>query len=196
MINKAIAFATKAHSGQFRKGSRLPYILHPMEVGMIVSRMTDDPEIITAAILHDTVEDCPGVTPDLIKEEFGERVASMVSAESEDKSRSWEERKAHTLESLNDDTALGIKLIALGDKLSNIRSLHHDYETGGEKIWDKFNMKDKSKQGWYYMGLRDSLKSLEAYPEYEEFCLMVDHVFADVIAEKNHKDAADLKAED
>jgi len=186
MINKAIAFATKAHDGQFRKGTRLPYIFHPMEVGMIVSRMTDDPEIIAAAILHDTVEDCSEVTLDLIREEFGERVASMVCAESEDKSKSWKERKAHTLKSLKEETVEGVKLIALGDKLSNVRSLHHDYESVGEELWERFNMKDKKMQGWYYTGLCDSLKSLEGYPEYEEFCLMVNHVFADVIAD-NHK---------
>ncbi|MBR0410899.1 MAG: bifunctional (p)ppGpp synthetase/guanosine-3',5'-bis(diphosphate) 3'-pyrophosphohydrolase [Eubacterium sp.] len=183
MINKAIAFATKAHDGQFRKGTRLPYIFHPMEVGVIVSRMTDDPEIIAAAILHDTVEDCPGVTLDLIREEFGERVASMVYAESEDKTKSWNERKAHTLHALKEETVEGIKLIALGDKLSNVRSLHHDYEYLGEELWERFNMKDKRMQGWYYTGLCESLKSLERFPEYEEFCIMVNHVFADVIAE-------------
>jgi myo-inositol-1(or 4)-monophosphatase len=183
MIDKAIAFAMMAHEGQLRKGTRLPYILHPMEVGMIVSRMTNDIEIIAAAILHDTVEDCDGVTPDRIREEFGERVASMVCYESEDKTLSWKERKAHTLEHLKNETKEGVKLIALGDKLSNIRSLHHDYEWVGEELWERFNMKDKKMQGWYYRGLCDALKSLEYYPEYEEFCLMVDHVFADVTSE-------------
>jgi (p)ppGpp synthase/HD superfamily hydrolase len=183
MINKAIAFATMAHTGQFRKGTQLPYILHPMEVGMIVSRMTNDPEIIVAAILHDTVEDCDDVTIDMLKEEFGERVASLVSKGTQDKSLPWKVRKANTLESLKSETVLGVKLIALGDKLSNIRSLHHDFEWVGEELWERFNMKDKKMQGWYYIGLREALKSLEYYPEYEEFCLMVNHVFADVIAE-------------
>ena len=183
MIDKAIAFAMTAHEGQLRKGTRLPYILHPMEVGMIVSRMTNDIEIIAAAILHDTVEDCEGVTPDRIREEFGERVASMVCRESEDKNLSWKERKAHTLDHLKKETIEGVKLIALGDKLSNIRSLHHDYEWVGEELWERFNMKDKKMQGWYYRGLCEALKSLEYYPEYEEFCLMVDHVFADVTSE-------------
>ena len=53
MIDKAITFATKAHEGQFRKGTKLPYIVHPLEVGVIVSRMTQDKEVIAAAILHD-----------------------------------------------------------------------------------------------------------------------------------------------
>ena len=89
MIDKAIAFATKAHEGQLRKGTNLPYILHPMEVGMIVSRMTDDNEVIAAAVLHDTVEDCDGVSLEMIREEFGEKVARIVTAESEDKAKSW-----------------------------------------------------------------------------------------------------------
>lgn len=183
MLNKAIAFATRHHRGQFRKGTHLPYIFHPMEVGVIVARMTDDPEIIAAAVLHDTVEDCEDVTLDMIREEFGERVASMVYAESEDKSLTWKERKAHTLKSLKEETVPGVKLIALGDKLSNVRSLHHDYESVGEELWERFNMKDKRMQGWYYTGLCESLKDLAHYPEYEEFCLMVDHVFKDVIAD-------------
>lgn len=50
MINKAIEFATRAHAGQFRKGTRRPYIVHPIEVGDIVSTMTQDEEIISAAV--------------------------------------------------------------------------------------------------------------------------------------------------
>ena len=58
MINKAIAFATKAHGGQRRKGTDIPFILHPMEVGMIVSRMTDDAEVIAAGGLPEGGGDC------------------------------------------------------------------------------------------------------------------------------------------
>ena len=58
MIDKAIEFATRAHRGQFRKGTRRPYIVHPIEVGDIVCSMTTDEEVISAAYLHDTIEDC------------------------------------------------------------------------------------------------------------------------------------------
>ena len=183
MIDKAIAFATKAHKGQLRKGTHLPYILHPMEVGMIVSRMTDDQEIIAAAVLHDTVEDCDGVSLELIQEEFGEKVARIVAAESEDKSKTWMERKAHTIDFLKNETMKDAKIVALGDKLSNIRSLYGDYKRVGERIWQRFNMKDKEKQGWYYRGLCDSLADLVVFPEYAEFCDLVDRVFGNVIAE-------------
>ena len=79
MIDKAMRFATKAHEGQVRKGTSRPYIVHPIEVGDIVSTMTKDEEVISAAILHDTIEDCKGVTRDVLKEEFSERVASLVA---------------------------------------------------------------------------------------------------------------------
>lgn len=83
----------KAHEGQFRKGTKRPYIVHPLEVAKIVSTMTDDEEMISAALLHDTLEDCRQVTKEQIKEAFGERVLEMVRQESEDKSKTWVERK-------------------------------------------------------------------------------------------------------
>ena len=58
--------------------SNKPYIVHPMEVGNIVSAMTEDEEIISAAILHDTIEDCEGVTQRVLAQEFSERVANMA----------------------------------------------------------------------------------------------------------------------
>ena len=87
MIEKAIAFATQAHKGQFRKGTTRPYIIHPLEVGNIVATMIDDEEVISAAILHDTIEDCEGVSESIICAEFSERVAHLVVQESEDKSK-------------------------------------------------------------------------------------------------------------
>ena len=72
MVKRAIEFATRAHEGQFRKGTKRPYIVHPIEVGDIVSQMTDDEEIICAAILHDTIEDCRGITKDVLKLRFGD----------------------------------------------------------------------------------------------------------------------------
>ena len=93
MINDAMEFAAKAHEGQFRKGTRRPYIVHPIEVADIVSTMTKDEEVICAAVLHDTIEDCRGITWDVLKLRFGSRVADMVAQESEDKSKTWEERK-------------------------------------------------------------------------------------------------------
>lgn len=184
MINKAIAFAVKAHEGQPRKGTEIPYIFHPLEVGMIVSRITDDEEVIAAAVLHDTVEDCYAVTLDDIRREFGDRVARIVGLESEDKDKSWEERKAATVRSLKKEPMREAKIVALGDKLSNIRCFYADYIKLGDELWQRFNMKDKRMQGRYYHGLCEALSDLSDLEEYQEFRRMVEMVFGDVIADE------------
>lgn len=94
MLDDAIEFATRAHDGQFRKGTRRPYIVHPIEVADIVATMTKDEEVICAAVLHDTIEDCRGITKDVLKLRFGDRVADMVMQESEDKSSPGRNAKA------------------------------------------------------------------------------------------------------
>ena len=124
MIQKAALFAAKAHEGMIRKGSRIPYIYHPMEVALIVAQMTDDPEVIAAAYLHDVLEDT-SVTPEELEQNFGSRVLSFVMAESEDKSRTWRERKASTIAHLK-RAPREVKLLTLGDKLSNMRSTARD----------------------------------------------------------------------
>ena len=169
MIDKATEFATKAHQGQLRKGTKRPYIVHPIEVGDIVSGMTHDEEIISAAILHDTIEDCEGVTAKILEKEFSKRVASLVDQESEDKSKSWMERKQHTIDHLK-TAPKEVKMIALADKLSNIRDIDREYPFYGEELWNRFRMKDKNIIGWYYKGIRDVLKEdfsdTKAYQEY------------------------------
>ena len=178
MLNKAIQFAANAHAGQLRKGTRLPYILHPMEAAVIVSSMTQDLELISAALLHDTIEDCPGITIELIHEEFGSRIASLVQQESENKQQSWIERKKSTIEHLK--TACNdVKIIALGDKLSNLRSLYHDSQKIGDQLWNRFHVTDKQLHRWYYQNLLVSLNSLEHYPAYQEYKMLLDQVFCE-----------------
>lgn len=177
MVERAIEFATKVHEGQVRKGTTRPYIIHPLEVGRIVSTLTDDEEIISAAILHDTVEDCEGVTVERLAEEFSDRVAWLVAQESEDKSKSWYERKSATIERLR-TACYEVKLIGLADKLSNIRGIVKDYQEIGEEVWKKFRVKDKNTIGWYYNGIRESLASeFMGHDAYREYCDLVEKTF-------------------
>ncbi|OUP86074.1 phosphohydrolase [Lachnoclostridium sp. An169] len=177
MIDDAIEFATKAHDGQFRKGTRRPYIVHPIEVADIVSTMTRDEEVICAAVLHDTIEDCSGITKDILKLQFGDRVADMVSQESEDKSQTWEERKGNTITRLK-DASVEVQMIGLADKLSNMRDIDRDYPTEGEALWMRFRMQSKSAMAWYYKGIRDVLReNFEGVPAYEEYCRLIDKNF-------------------
>ena len=177
MVVRAIAFAKKAHDGQFRKGTKRPYIVHPMEVGEIVATLTSDEEIISAALLHDTIEDCKEITREVLAREFSERVAALVDQESEDKSKSWFERKSSTIEHLK-CASYEVRMIGLADKLSNIRDIDRDYPVVGEDLWNRFRMKDKNIIGWYYKGVRESLREgFEEEEAFQEYSSLVDKNF-------------------
>lgn len=176
MLDRAVEFATRAHEGQCRKGTSRPYIVHPLEVARIVAAMTDDEEVIAAAVLHDTIEDCPGVTKELLTNHFGERVASLVAMESEDKTKSWEERKGATILRLR-SAIREIQLISLADKLSNMRDIDRDYPICKEQLWQRFRMKSRRAIGWYYLGVRDALSCLSGQEPYAEYCRLVEKYF-------------------
>ncbi len=178
LIDKAIIFATKAHSGQVRKATNIPYIVHPMECAVIVSAMVLDEEMIAAAMLHDTVEDCKDVTIETIRENFGERVAYFVNQESEDKSKTWQERKQSTIDHLQKATKEECILV-LADKLSNMRSIKRDYKLLGDALWNRFNEKRKEKIGWYYQSIAKAVTCLSEYEQYEEYKHLVKEVFGD-----------------
>lgn len=179
MITKAAAFAEKAHRGTFRKGTQIPYITHPMETAVIVSAFTDDQELIAAALLHDVVEDA-GVTKEELEAAFGTRVAKLVMDESEDKSRSWKERKTCTVRHLI-TASREVKILALGDKLSNMRCTARDYLVMGDSIWQRFNEKDKREHAWYYWGIAHALKELSDHVYYEEYIMLCKTVFGEDI---------------
>lgn len=181
LLNKAIVLATKAHEGQFRKGTQIPYILHPLEAAAIVGTMTTDDEIIAGAVLHDVVEDTD-TTVDQIKELFGERVAALVASESENKREdkpaesTWKIRKQETLDHLK-NAIVDVKMITLGDKLSNIRAIYRDYKTIGDELWQRFNQRDKNQHYWYYKSIAECLSDLAEYQAYKEYVDLIEKTF-------------------
>lgn len=180
MINQAIAFATQCHINQTRKGSDIPYILHCIEAGLIASNMTKknnkvNQEVVAAAILHDTIEDA-NATYKMIEQLFGEKVANLVQSQSEDKSKSWQERKEATIEFLKNNKSKEVEIATLADKLSNIRSISSDQELLGEDVWKKFNS-PKEKQHWYYQSIADVLTQIQDTLEHKEYVELVKKIF-------------------
>ena len=176
LMDRAIIFATRAHSGTYRKGTSIPYIVHPIEAAAIVATISADPDMIAAAVLHDVVEDTDA-TVEEIRFFFNERIAKLVEAESENKRKdlppqeTWMVRKMETLEFLRNEADRDAKILALADKLSNMRAIHRDQTTIGDKLWERFNEKDKAKHGWMYRQVADALSELSdtfAWQEYDE----------------------------
>lgn len=176
-LNNAIEFATERHRGQYRKGTVIPYIVHPLEVMQILNSMASDVKLMIAGVLHDTVEDTD-TTLDEIRERFGTDVAKLIASNSEDKSKSWDERKQHTIDELANANERVKKLI-LADKLANIRAIAQDYEKLGDSLWDRFNA-PKEKQAWYYSGILDAIYDLQFISECEKAYWEFTELYKDV----------------
>jgi len=180
MIFRAIEFAAKAHRNHYRKGTRIPYIVHPLNVAKILIEYGCTEEVVAAGILHDTTEDTP-VTPGEIRKEFGDKVAELVEAASEpDKSDTWEHRKSHTVEYLK-TAPMDVLILSCADKLDNVKSIIKDVEKHGESVWDRFN-RPKDDQEWYYRSLVEVFNSRAGENEtaselFKRFALKVKILF-------------------
>ncbi len=177
-LNKAIAFALEKHRGQFRKSTFIPYIVHPLEVMEILRKMGADTDLVIAGVLHDTIEDTDA-TLDEICQKFGREVGELIASCSEDKTKSWDKRKQHTIDYLQ-NADVRIKMLALADKLSNMRAMEQDYRNTGDALWERFNAPAK-KQAWYYSKVQDALYDLQFEPgceaAYWEFVALFKDVF-------------------
>jgi (p)ppGpp synthase/HD superfamily hydrolase len=158
----ALAYATKAHGGQLRKGTEIPYITHPMGVASIVLDYGGTQEQAIAALLHDVVEDCGGVPRlDDVREVFGRRVADIVALcsdslrDSGEKSE-WCARKEHHLAHLEKYLTPVEAVVIAADKLHNLRSIHRDLISDGNAVWSRFKGGESGTR-WYYAQMISTL---------------------------------------
>ena len=174
LVHDAINFAVLKHSGQIRKGTVIPYITHPFEVMEILAEFGSSEQVKAAGMLHDVLEDTDA-SPEEIRNIFGENVLGLVAAESEDKSKTWKERKQAAIDSLQ-NAKFENKLICLADKLSNLRSMSADIKSYGEKLWNRFNASKKEIE-WYYRQIFGKLSDFRNYGLYQEYSSLLDEVF-------------------
>lgn len=172
MLEKAILVATKAHEGQKRKNSTEAYVEHPIRVAQMLKESGFRDEVVIAGVLHDTVEDT-SLTIAEIDCVFGEEVANIVAAHTEDKSLSWEERKSHTIASIK-SVSLEVKALIIADKLDNLLSLMDSYDKIGEKTWEAFK-RGREQQAWYYKSIVEAIEDVENAPAFfNEYKTLVD----------------------
>lgn len=147
-IKKAIQFAARKHHGHMRaEAEPLPYITHLFSVALLVAEDGADDDTVTAALLHDTIEDT-STTREEIADAFGERVASMVEALTESKELPWRERKEAYL--VNLETAPTEALVVMAaDKIDNIESKIEAYEKEGEALFARWK-RAKADYLWYH----------------------------------------------
>ena len=182
LVSEAIVFAVKAHDGMRRRKSDAPYVLHPMEVAVIVGTMTDNQNVIAAAVLHDVVEDA-GITIEEVEERFGARVKELVASETENKredlppEETWRVRKEESIEVLKNTKDIDVLILWMGDKLSNIRAIYQSWKAEGDSVWRKFHEPDINRQAWYYRSIMKYTERLSNTPAWNEYKTLVEEIF-------------------
>lgn len=186
MIDKFIAafsYAHEAHLGQTRKGTTIPYLVHPLDVVLILSNNSAPAHVVIAGLLHDVIED-GGKSLIEIRELFGEDIAELVAGATEpeelrkrDGKTSWNQRKTHAVNRIR-EANYELKLLSLADKLSNLRDMVNEYEEVGEQFWSRFNS-PKDNQIWYYKSMLESYSNNQEITKtaaYTEFKSKVEYL--------------------
>ena len=160
-FERALRLAASGHRDQVRKGSGAPYIEHPMAVALILDRSGFDEPIVIAGLLHDLVEDTD-VTLEEVRQGFGEEVAAIVGACSEEKvdargvKRPWIDRKSDHLEHMK-HSGDGVRAVVLADKLHNLLSIQLDLSEC-RLVWENFNA-GRDQVLWYYRSMIEACRS-------------------------------------
>jgi (p)ppGpp synthase/HD superfamily hydrolase len=167
-IQKAVEYAIKVHEvdeKQKRKGKDIPYVTHPLTVGLILANAGASEDVIVAGLLHDTLEDSIKeykVTKEILAEEFGQNVADLVlSVTEQNKDLSWEERKAEALEHIKTFSNDSL-LLKSTDLLSNTSEIISDYEKNGDEMFARFNAPKEKILGNY---IKVITTIIEKWPE-------------------------------
>jgi (p)ppGpp synthase/HD superfamily hydrolase len=161
-INHAFAFAAKHHDRQVRKGTRLPYLTHPANVAVILTRYGQDEQTVVSGILHDVIEDCvrDGYTRDMLEQrigdKFGEEVLDTVLAvtqrqvDEEGVELSSEERRDDYLARLAAASERA-RWVCAADKIHNGSSILADLKRtlDPDTVWSRFNVGRLGTVRWY-----------------------------------------------
>jgi len=174
MIHNAIIFATEMHKKQFRKGTNIPYIVHPMEVMYILVENKCSQNVIVAGILHDVLEDTEA-TPEDVRKLFGPNVLSLVMSETQDVSKPWKERRCEALAKIHQDS-IEAQQVCCADKLSNITSIYTDKQMVGDAVFQRFNASIEDIR-WYYKSMVETLDKIDGYKMKEDLKYFVNKVF-------------------
>jgi (p)ppGpp synthase/HD superfamily hydrolase len=170
LIEKALLLALKAHAGQERKEQPIPYIVHPIEVALILAKQAFSDVVIAAALVHDTVEDTP-VTLEDVRRELGEEVAALVAPVTHDDSLSWDDKKRAYIESVR-AASEAAKAISVADKMANAESLIAAAREQGASIWTHFN-RGRDKKLWFEHAMLDMLRESWQHPLVDEYAELI-----------------------
>jgi (p)ppGpp synthase/HD superfamily hydrolase len=162
VVNHAFAFAAKHHDRQVRKGTKLPYLTHPANVAVILTRYGRSSDTIVAGILHDVIEDCvrDGYTREMLQQRIGDKFGSKVldtvlnvtyrRQDNDGVELSTEDRKADYLDRLS-EASEEARWVCAADKVHNASSIVADLRrtVDPESVWNRFGGGKIATARWY-----------------------------------------------
>lgn len=166
VIERALRLAVRAHAGQTRKTDDTPYITHPVAVALYLTQRGADERTVAAALVHDVLEDTE-VTSDALRAELGEEVYAIVAALTHDDTLSWEDKKLAYIESVRRGST-AVKLVALADKIHNLKCLIEAFEQEGDSVWRHFN-RGYEKKVWFEEAMVAMFRESWEHPCVEEY---------------------------
>ncbi len=154
-FDKALQFAAEWHDQEYRKGTKTPYMVHPVAVAFLLQSYGYAENVKIAGLLHDVVEDTE-CSLEQIEEIFGKSVSEVVNWCTElSKGRSWEERKSAMIEKLK-SAPLEAKAVAAADKAHNLNTILDVWDREGESVWNRFS-RGSNQQLKYYQQILESI---------------------------------------
>lgn len=163
---KAFTFAYRAHASQMRKGTDVPFLIHPLRVGWILHNAMASKDAVIAGLLHHIFDDPQHFSnefenslpvEDEILFHFGEEIANHIEGATErNRDDSWEERKTHMIQFVSGNIDPDVAAVICADKLDNILSIEEVYKeyenTNADEFWSRFN-RGMDDQAWYFTSL-------------------------------------------
>lgn len=182
LLCQATRMASQIHDGATLHDGRTPYLLHAMETVSIAATMTEDEDVLAAAVLHGALESA-AATEEELRDTVGGHVTDLVLAAGEDRAaegetaQQWRARRQKDIEKLVAEVRIEVKMVVLADKLSNMRAMEKAYNLKGEGYWDAVEG-GKDGQMWFYQAATDALQDLNGYPAWHELSNLVWEVFS------------------
>ena len=167
-LSNALALAIQAHEGQVRKGTKIPYIAHPMAVSAIALEFGATEDQAVAALLHDAIEDGGNKYANIIKAQFGEHIHTLVQGctdgtpNQQGQKAPWLERKTVYLRHL-EEASDEVLLVSCSDKLHNARAIVSDLINEGPSVFERFSSTPEETL-WYYRQLANVFTNRKTPP--------------------------------
>jgi GTP pyrophosphokinase len=167
-LSNALALAIQAHEGQVRKGTKIPYIAHPMAVSAIALDFGATEDQAVAALLHDAIEDGGNKYANIIKAQFGEHIHNLVQGctdgtpNQQGQKEPWLERKTAYLRHL-EEASDEVLLVSCSDKLHNARAIVSDLINEGPSVFERFSSTPEQTL-WYYRQLANVFTNRKTPP--------------------------------